>query len=418
MLALIALANVSWHLSGRPTVAMTAHVPSVSTSDTVLRTVMTIAVDGRAYPLFAVLFGYGMVQFFRSRTARGIAVRDVRRMLRRRHGAMLLIGALHAALLFMGDVLGAYAIAGLLLVWLLFSRTDRTLIVWSWILGGLLVLSAVFSVIGGIIVLSTSSPAEAAAMADASPAGFITRSREDTAGQDSYLAAAAARVVSWVPNTLAQVLGLAIPLCILLGWLGARRGLLDRPWEHRRTLRRVAVGGIGIGWAGGLLVALAGLDLVPGMESVPWMWTGLGTVTGVCCGVGYACAAGLLAARLDPRATAAADEQEPSRPRSSPVGSLLVRSLAALGERSLTFYLLQSVLFAPLLDMWGLGLGAHLGTTAALAVALVVWLVGLPLAMLLSREGRRGPAEAVLRRLTYGRYDPVGPRAWPAVTRP
>ena len=75
---------------------------------------MGLGVDGRSFPLFAFLFGYGMVQFFRSRIDRGLAHRTVRRMLRRRHWAMLLLGFLHALLLFLGDILGAYAIAGLL----------------------------------------------------------------------------------------------------------------------------------------------------------------------------------------------------------------------------------------------------------------------------------------------------------------
>ena len=78
-------------------------------------------------------------------------------------------------------------------------------------------------------------------------------------------------------------------------------------------------------------------------------------------------------------------------------------ALAAVGERSLTCYLLQSVMLAPLLAPWGLALGDGLGTAAAYGIALSVWLVTVLVAVALGSTGRRGPLEVLLRRLTYGR---------------
>jgi uncharacterized membrane protein YeiB len=381
MLAFIALANVSWHLWGRPTTGMTAHVPTQSVLDTIGQVVLTVAVDGRAYPLFAFLFGYGMVQFHRSRIARGIQERTVRRMLRRRHWSMLLFGALHAALLFMGDVLGAYGLAGLLLVWLFFRRRDRVLVVFSAILGGLLLLTAVFALVGGIAVLATSSPDD---LASSDPAGFLAASRDATAGQSDYLRSVLARLAYWGPLTLGQVAGGAIPLCIVLGWLAARHRLLEDTLAHRRRLWTFAIGGIAIGWVGGAVVALDHFGVLPGDGAVPWAFSNLGTVTGIACGVGYASVFALVAGHFS---------EEARRP-------LPVRAVAAVGERSLTFYLFQSLLFAPLLAAWGLGLGDVLSTAGALAVALGVWLLSLPLARALARHGRRGPAEAALRART------------------
>src|SRR5690625_3049477 len=137
MLALIAVANVSWLLWGHDgSVGLTPHVPAQGTADSVLQFAMTVAVDHRAMPLFAFLFGYGMVQFHRSRTDRGIQPRIVRVMMRRRHWAMVLLGLLHAALLFSGDVLGAYGVAALLLVWIFFDRRDRTVLIWICVIAG------------------------------------------------------------------------------------------------------------------------------------------------------------------------------------------------------------------------------------------------------------------------------------------
>ena len=78
------------------------------------------------------------------------------------------------------------------------------------------------------------------------------------------------------------------------------------------------------------------------------------------------------------------------------------RALAAVGERSLTCYLLQSVLLAPLLSAWGLGLADGIGTAVVAGVCVAVWLVTVALAVVLDRAGRRGPAELLLRRLVYG----------------
>jgi uncharacterized membrane protein YeiB len=81
----------------------------------------------------------------------------------------------------------------------------------------------------------------------------------------------------------------------------------------------------------------------------------------------------------------------------------VVRLLVAGGQCSLSCYLFQSAVFVALLTPWGLGWGAWLGTAEVAVVALGTWLVSVLLAALLRRTGRRGPAEALLRRLTYRR---------------
>jgi uncharacterized protein len=81
----------------------------------------------------------------------------------------------------------------------------------------------------------------------------------------------------------------------------------------------------------------------------------------------------------------------------------VVTALAAVGKRSLSCYLAQSVLFAPVLAAWGLGLGAHLHSATMALYATGVWLATVVLAYLLERAGQRGPAEVLLRRLAYRR---------------
>ncbi|RII85309.1 DUF418 domain-containing protein, partial [Clavibacter michiganensis] len=89
--------------------------------------------------------------------------------------------------------------------------------------------------------------------------------------------------------------------------------------------------------------------------------------------------------------------------RGDPTPGPVLRALVAVGRRSMTCYLLQSALFAILLEPWSLGLGVGAGTARIALIAIGVWLVTVAVAVALERAGRAGPAEWAIRRLAYGR---------------
>lgn len=385
MLLLIAIANVSWHLWGHPTGLTSAHPTDGGPVDTALATLSLIFVDGRIYPMFAFLFGYGMVQFARSRTARGLPEQTIGRMLIRRHLWLIAFGFVHAFLLFTGDVLGAYGLAGLVIGGLFFTRTDRTLKIVSWVFAGLLAAFALLT--GAAAALMLLLPPE---VKDEISAAMGSEGMTDMfSGQPNYFLAALTRGGMWLVSTPATLLMLTFPLAIVLGWLAARRGLLDAPADHRRALTRIAVWGIVIGAVGALPDALVYAGAIPMPDMITWAFAGLNGLTGVAGGIGYAALFGLLATRIG----------------SAP--GVMGRAVAGVGRRSLSFYLFQSVIFAPLLTAWGFGLGQHIGTTFAFAIAVGVWVLSLVLAVVLDSKNSRGPAEVLLRRLTYGRDDPA-----------
>lgn len=399
MLALIAIANVSWLLWGHEgAVGMSPHVPPQTPTDSVLQFLMTVAVDHRAMPLFAFLFGYGMVQFHRSRTGRGIPPRIVRVMMRRRHWGMMLLGLLHAALLFYGDILGAYGLAALLLVWIFFDRRDRTLTIWTGVIVGLMALGSLFMVFGGLMT-SLFAPDEVLAEMAAGTDQFGVGALRDLTYGQSYPVTVLIRVGMWVPVTLQSALMVVVPAAIMLGWLAARHRVLDEPWNHVRLLRRAMIAGIAVGWLTGLPDALMNAGMLPLLDGVYWMFIGLNYLGGLACGLGYAAAFGLLAMRLEGRRSGHA-------PPPDRTPGPLVRALSALGQRSLTFYLFQSVVLAPLFAAWGLGVAQHVATTGALAIAFAVWVISLPIALAMDSRGLRGPAETLLRTMTYGKHDP------------
>ena len=69
----------------------------------------------------------------------------------------------------------------------------------------------------------------------------------------------------------------------------------------------------------------------------------------------------------------------------------------------MTLYLSQSVVFTAVFARFAGGLGSVAGLATASLIGLLVWLAGVLGAGMLALGGRRGPAELLVRRLTYRR---------------
>lgn len=363
----IAIANAVVHLSGAA-VGVGARPVDGSTIDRVVDGIVSVFVDRRTMPMFALLYGYGIGVVVRRRAAAWVAWPACRADLLRRSLVLLAFGAVHVVLLFEGDILGAYGLAGLITLGLVRAR-DRVVLVTA---GVALAVGA--ALIGGLESATVLAGSLGGDAAFAMPA------------EESPLLALLYRAVG---GAIVAPVGavVALPL-VLLGLLAARREILERPADHVRLLRTTALTGLAVSVLGALPHASSVARLRdPG--ALDALGTGaLHLVTGAAGGVAFAALVGwVVAARGTTLATL------------GPVG----RALRAVGTRSLTCYLLQSVLFVLPLAPWAGGLASGMGSAQVVAWGVGVWLVTVAVAVTLEAAGRRGPAEALYRRLVYRR---------------
>lgn len=322
--------------------------------------------QGKFYLLFSLLFGYGLaLQMGRARTA-GV---ELRPRYRRRMIALLVIGLLHAVLLFSGDILVTYALLGLVL-FAFRDADDRSVLVWAGaiFLAGMVVLAVI------VVAGAASGDGTSLQDADAVRAAYAEGDLGDILGQrirDLGLVAAFLPFGQW-PGTMAA---------FMVGLVAGRHGLLAAPREQAALYRRGLVWGLPIGVAGGLVAATVTLQ-DPGSLEVGLAFV-LQILTAPALSVAYASALGLWFAHRRP----------------GPIGNLA----AAAGRGSLSVYLAQSLLAGLVFLSYGLGLFGEVGPVATTLVAVVIWVALAVGARWWFARFRQGPIEWLLRWVTYGR---------------
>ena len=411
MLLLIALANAPfWMILLRTRAEVTG-------ADAVWMGLRAAFVDHRSYPLFAMLFGFGLATMARRRieagprstgavaadadpavahasaadtaTARATrsgasaatditdtaaahqdAIAGARRLIRRRGLWMLVFAAVHGAL-FMGDIIGAYALIAIVLAGPIAGRGRRPLTVVGGLsaavcLGYMLYIGWFLSV-GGVTVST----------AGAAGGGVVGGIAEMLRGP-LYPTVS---LVLWAGGTMVTILtSLTLPAA-LLGVRLADTDLLTRPDRHRRALLVGGAAALIVGAVGALPRILPSLGIrVPARVTV--VASALDVATGMVGACGWLA---LLAAWAGPGTGA------PLR------GARWL--LSAVGRRSMTVYVGQTVLFVLVFGTLRLAGAPALDEVIGVSVAVAVWAVLAGACAWMERSGRtRGPLEILLRR--------------------
>lgn len=326
-------------------------------------TARVLLFDNQARIMFIFLFGYGLGQLALSRAAKGSDWIDIRKLMRRRAFWLLVIGFLNMVVLVPLDFISAYGVTLLLFAGLVRAR-DKTLL-WTG-----------FSVLAAAIALSMWTEIEQLKQiaAGSQPGAGIDFIKDDFGshlllGLTVFPSKALGSVVMIVP---AMVFGL---------W-AARRRFLDEPERHRGLLRGVALGFLGSALVARIPYTLMQTGVVDAdTGALGRLATAGHSLGGYAGGIGAAALVGLIAIRLARRGP-------------------FTTAVAALGQRSMTFYIFQSAMFLVLYYPFMLDLGGATGLAGSFAVGIGIWVVSLALAEAMRRAGHRGPFETLLRKLS------------------
>ena len=311
--------------------------------DRMIATFLDEAIELKAFALFSLLFGVGLAIQFDRLAGKSRAVLLLRRLF-----ALLAFGIIHLALIWNGDILTEYALAGLLVLPFLYGP--------RWLLAG-----------SGLALLAVYASSYLFRLLPFPDAGWLAHrivEARETYATGSFLEilrfrvheiAAMAPFHVWVfPRTLAL---------FLIGALIWRTGIVQRASDNRWALFGAAV-------MAAVLTAF--------VSSV------LATVT-----LAFAYAAFIIGLA------------------SAPLGPMLLGWAAPLGRMAFTNYIVQSLIFGWIFYGYGLGLFGKLDVSTALAIGVVVYVAQVFVSQWWLRRYRFGPIEWAWRSLMYGQLQPM-----------
>ena len=337
--------------------------------------------EGKFYPLFSFLFGFGLAMQMTRAEAKGA---PFARLYRRRLLVLLGIGLAHAVLLWYGDILVTYAALGFLLL-AFRHRRPKTLLIWAavcWLLP-VVMTGLLFLAMRGAMPPAAADLLQRIAMAgSADDATAVARSIE-IYGHGTFTQIVAQRVRDL--EALYQIGLFSFPTIFamfLLGVWAGRRGIFSDPAGSRPLFKKIALWGLVIGGIGNLGSVLA-RDLSGGGLWADFIGEAAHALTAPVLMLGYVATIALLMTA-------------PSWRRLTP--------LAAVGRMALTNYLFHSLICTTIFYSYGLGLYGRIGLVQGLGLAAVIYTAQVVWSGWWMRRFPYGPVEWVWRATTYGRH--------------
>ena len=333
-------------------------------TDIIWHQLLDIYVQSSFYPLFAMLFGYGIAMQYMKAQERG---NKFYLFVSRRIVLLFIFGLLHAYLIWWGDILATYAFCAIFL--LLAIRLNG----WVLLVLGVL-LNCTLHAFYMLILFGMGSynePIEAFAVDIVNVQNSIT-----AYGTGSWMDAFNQRLVD-IANQMppeAWVMSLFMILPFMLVGAGlAKFRLIERAKELKVLWIAIAI----IFTTGGLVLKNLAylrehtflLDYVKVYIGGPTLALGYIGVIVVLCMLPVICKV------------------------LSPIGKI--------GRMSMTMYLMQSVILSLLIYNFGLGLYGKLNVPLSVAVAVAVYIVQVGIAELWLWKFKQGPIETFMKRIIY-----------------
>jgi uncharacterized protein len=337
--------------------------------------------DLKMMGLFSMLFGVSVLLYAAKSSA---ADRALRGLWFRRMFWLLVIGLVHAYLIWNGDILVPYALCGILLLWWLRRLSATALFAASLVV---LLIGAGLTVGHWFGWASMSEEDRAQELAMMMPTQAQT-DEQLAAMFGSYLDVVAYRaptVLLFQTFIFATFFLWRCSGMMLLGMALYKWGFLDGRRDAGTYAMTAAIClpvGLGLSWYGAMELDRARFAMPERILLDLWNYAGA-----VFASVGYAAA---LIYAVKRHALGA-----------------LRRRLAAVGQMALSNYLFHSVVTSIIFLGWGLGFAGRLDYAGQLFVVAVIWVVQLALSPIWLAQYRFGPAEWLWRSLTYWKRQPM-----------
>ena len=327
-----------------------------------LYTVIDIFVQASFYPLFALLFGYGVMILRERVMAKGLSFPIIAF---RRFTFLLILGLLHALLIWHGDILVTYAVIGF--IFLLFMKMSAK----SLIITGI-VMYVLPNILLSLLLLVAMmlEPGSGVTM-------FVNiESYIHTYQQGSFVEITEQRIEDWYFTNNFGTLPLLVITILPLFLIGAgvqKLKLFEHIELHQSIIKKAAV-----------FTLIAGLAI----KAIPYVWDEnlaaqyiQDTFGGPLLAIGYSLSIATLATMNKLRK--------------------ILEPLAYVGRLSISNYLLQSILSTLLFYGYGLGFYGKVSIIEGTVIVIIVFIFQIFLSKLWMKHYYYGPVEWLWRVFTY-----------------
>lgn len=392
-IALLGIIGVNMYMYAAPASywALAGVEPFTGTFDRIVTFLIDTVAQGKFLPIFAFLFGFGAALQWKRLMRRGLDDPAAAAVLRRRFMILLLLGIVHASLIWAGDILAVYAVFGLIVLAWRRWPTRRLLAISGALWAALLAASA------WVLIAEVISGGSGATGMSEMQAFFADQAAIalETYAKGSFAAITAQRLFDYVMSLALGWLALLIPFGLLLvGFVAGRDGW----WDKDGRLRAAGRLGAWVRWA--MLIGLIS-EAVGSALRLDWLGGGAGW-TNHLAELLYVVGTPLLAIGYIGAILRLA-EKAAWQKRLEP--------FAMVGRMSLTNYLMQSVIATTLVYSYGFGLYGRIGPALSFIIAVGIYVLQVVVSGAWLRRYRFGPVEWLWRSFTYGELQPMRPAA-------
>ena len=333
-------------------------------NDIIFHQYLDIYVQSSFYPLFSMLFGYGIaMQFTKAKDANvsfyGFATK--------RLILLFILGLLHAYLIWWGDILATYAFCGFFLM--LFIRLGA-----KWLFTFALL---IYGLLQFLIIIGFTLSSKMHSEVEAEPLDIIAIQDAITAyatgsWYDAYVQRLADVAIQFAPEMWISALFTILPY-MLLGAAASKLKLIERAKQYWKMWLAIAVIGIAVG----LFIKNAPI-LYTRTEFLEYVKVFVG---GPILAIGYIGFVMILC-------------------QFKKVEQFL-SPIAKLGRMSLTGYLMQSIILSVLFYNWGYGLYGKIDVLQGIYIAIMIYIIQIIIAELWFIKFKQGPIEWGMKKNIY-----------------